>query len=347
MIQGSTMARKGAYYGRELSIIKCVFYSLNRSYTHVNGRSYVTFEYWEPEFHREYVVELLKKIGFFTRIPPGDRDPRWKSYSKAKTKEYLYVTKFDIKKLPYYEERRELYHTENDRLIYRSYDWYNRDIEQDLKIIIAEHKKYEQSLPPPAQEDSNNFAEQEDSNNFTEKEDSNNFTEKEDSNNFTEKEDLNIFTTEQEDLNIFTTEQEDLNIFTTEQEGKKMSKIQAMSKKALEQNKKAFKLAARLQAGEIALVQFKNMVLKKVPMLSVFADEPWMDIVIANMAGLALQQVSSPKAEIISDSLIQYATYQMLKSFNITQMINEILSGIDTSMIGDVSQEIVIEPEND
>jgi len=123
----------------------------------------------------------------------------------------------------------------------------------------------------------------------------------------------------------------------TQKEGKEMtSKITNMASTTMDINKDAVKLAAKLEVGKVATQTIGKAVKKQLPMMiRGYADSPFYNIVIANMAGIALREfaANNEKAQIVSEAMIQSAAVEMVSSFNIDQMIGDMLEDIDISKI--------------
>ena len=123
----------------------------------------------------------------------------------------------------------------------------------------------------------------------------------------------------------------------TQKEGKEMtSKITNIASTTMDINKDAVKLAAKLEVGKVATAQLKKIVKPKLPMMvRGYADSPLFDIVLANAVGIALREYAqgNEKAQIVSEAMIQSAAVEMVSSFNINDMVNEMLENIDVSKI--------------
>lgn len=110
------------------------------------------------------------------------------------------------------------------------------------------------------------------------------------------------------------------------------SKIAVMTKK----NASALKAAGKIEAGQIAINRITKMIGPKLPMmLRGYADTPVARIVIANLFSLAVQQYApnNEKAQLISDAMMEGAMLEFVKSFNLDQMLDGVLDGIDMSKL--------------
>lgn len=118
---------------------------------------------------------------------------------------------------------------------------------------------------------------------------------------------------------------------TTENKGKNtMTKIANI----VAANKSAVVNAAKLEAGKIALTQITKVAAKKAPfMIKGYIDTPIGRVVIANLLSVAVDQYapSNPKAKAVAGAAMEAAMLEMVQSFNIAEMIDEMVKGIDIS----------------
>lgn len=122
-----------------------------------------------------------------------------------------------------------------------------------------------------------------------------------------------------------------VNTQTTENKGKNtMTKIANI----VAANKSAAVNAAKLEAGKIALTQITKVAAKKAPfMIKGYIDTPIGRVVIANLLGVAVDQYapSNQKAKAVAGAAMEAAMLEMVQSFNIAEMIDEMVKGIDIS----------------
>ncbi|WCZ57036.1 hypothetical protein K15_008 [Salmonella phage Kenya-K15] len=122
-----------------------------------------------------------------------------------------------------------------------------------------------------------------------------------------------------------------VNTQTTENKGKNtMTKIANI----VAANKSAVVNAAKLEAGKIALTQITKVAAKKAPfMIKGYIDTPIGRVVIANLLSVAVDQYapSNQKAKAVADAAMEAAMLEMVQSFNIAEMIDEMVKGIDIS----------------
>ncbi|QIN92777.1 hypothetical protein HWD12_gp102 [Phage NBSal003] len=141
------------------------------------------------------------------------------------------------------------------------------------------------------------------------------------------------FWKEEEDQPIDNMEKHAVNSNTqiTENKGKNtMTKIANI----VAANKSAVVNAAKLEAGKIALTQITKVAAKKAPfMIKGYIDTPVGRVVIANLLSVAVDQYapSNQKAKAVAGAAMEAAMLEMVQSFNIAEMIDEMVKGIDIS----------------
>ncbi len=122
-----------------------------------------------------------------------------------------------------------------------------------------------------------------------------------------------------------------VNTQTTENKGKNtMTKIANI----VAANKSAVVNAAKLEAGKIALTQITKVAAKKAPfMIKGYIDTPIGRVVIANLLSVAVDQYapSNQKAKAVAGAAMEAAMLEMVQSFNIAEVIDEMVKGIDIS----------------
>lgn len=122
-----------------------------------------------------------------------------------------------------------------------------------------------------------------------------------------------------------------VNTQITENKGKNtMTKIANI----VAANKSAVINAAKLEAGKIALTQITKVAAKKAPfMIKGYIDTPIGRVVIANLLSVAVDQYapSNQKAKAVAGAAMEAAMLEMVQSFNIAEMIDEMVKGIDIS----------------
>ncbi|BEU76236.1 hypothetical protein Shin27_0330 [Escherichia coli phage Shin27] len=120
------------------------------------------------------------------------------------------------------------------------------------------------------------------------------------------------------------------NAQTTENKGNIMSKVSSI----VAANKSAVVNAAKLEAGKIALTQITKVAAKKAPfMIKGYIDTPIGRVVIANLLSVAVDQYAptNAKAKAVAGAAMEAAMLEMVQSFNIAEMIDEMVKGIDIS----------------
>lgn len=145
---------------------------------------------------------------------------------------------------------------------------------------------------------------------------------------FWKDEDQPIDNTEKHAVNSNT---QSVNTQITENKGKNtMTKIANI----VAANKSAVVNAAKLEAGKIALTQITKVAAKKAPfMIKGYIDTPIGRVVIANLLSIAVDQYapSNQKAKAVAGAAMEAAMLEMVQSFNIAEMIDEMVKGIDIS----------------
>ena len=115
-----------------------------------------------------------------------------------------------------------------------------------------------------------------------------------------------------------------------------MSKITKIAEDTVQVNKEAMVLAAKLEVGKVATAQLKKVVIPKLPyMARGYADSPLFDIALANVVGIALREyaLGNEKAQIVSEAMIQSAAVEMMSSFDLNGMIDDMLENVDVSKL--------------
>lgn len=139
---------------------------------------------------------------------------------------------------------------------------------------------------------------------------------------------ISIDNTEKHVVNSNT---QSVNTQTTENKGKNtMTKIANI----VAANKSAVVNAAKLEAGKIALTQITKVAAKKAPfMIKGYIDTPIGRVVIANLLSVAVDQYAptNQKAKAVVGAAMEAAMLEMVQSFNIAEMIDEMVKGIDIS----------------
>lgn len=132
---------------------------------------------------------------------------------------------------------------------------------------------------------------------------------------------------------------------TTENKGNNtMSKVTAI----VAANKSAAATAAKLEAGKVALTQLTKVAAKALPsgMAGMFAkqylDTPVGRVVVANLLNLAIEQYApnNQKARIVAKAAMDAAMLEVVQSFNISEMIDKAIEGINIdALTANISEE--------
>lgn len=101
-------------------------------------------------------------------------------------------------------------------------------------------------------------------------------------------------------------------------------------------NKNAAVNAAKLEAGSIVLKKVSGIAASKAPfMVRGYVDTAVGRVVIANLLNFAVSQYApnNRKAVIAADAAIQAAMLELVQSFNVGEMIDEVLKGVNLSSL--------------
>jgi hypothetical protein len=108
----------------------------------------------------------------------------------------------------------------------------------------------------------------------------------------------------------------------------------------LSANTSAVKLSAKITVGNILNDRVAAIVVPKLPMMVrvMASGEPAITkAVLANLVSVAIIQFApeNEKATLAADAMISAAMLEFAGSFNIEAMINEVIDGLDLSVLGD------------
>ena len=116
----------------------------------------------------------------------------------------------------------------------------------------------------------------------------------------------------------------------TKMEEKTMSKVNAI----VTANKSAAQTAVRIEAGNIALDKLGKLIAPRMPFgTASYIKTPLGKVVMANLISFAIQQYAgnNPKAKIISEAVMEAAALELVQSFNIGAMIDDLVSSVNLS----------------
>jgi len=108
--------------------------------------------------------------------------------------------------------------------------------------------------------------------------------------------------------------------------------LKEVSQLILDGNQEAFKSNAKRRAGKMFNQRAIALIKPKLPMMvRGYAEEPLGEFVIANMIAAAIIKFgyTNDKLIFLADAGIQAASDDLLDSFNIEEMINELIDGIE------------------
>ena len=111
-------------------------------------------------------------------------------------------------------------------------------------------------------------------------------------------------------------------------------KITEVTSAIMDQNKESFKTSAKRRTGKLFNDRLVSLVKPKLPMaVRGYAESELGRYVLTNLFAAALIKFgyNNDKLILLAEAGIDDATDQFLGSFNIEEMINELIDGIDTS----------------
>lgn len=111
----------------------------------------------------------------------------------------------------------------------------------------------------------------------------------------------------------------------------------------VEGNKSAFKANAARRAGQIFNERVRGAIVPQLPLLvRAYADQAWFKFVIANAVAGAVVKFghTNEKLLILADAGVNAANDEFLGSFNLEEMVNGIIDGIDTSGLTTATEDV-------
>ncbi len=108
-------------------------------------------------------------------------------------------------------------------------------------------------------------------------------------------------------------------------------------------NKSAFKANTSRRAGQIFNDRIIGMVAPKLPMMvRGYKDEPWFKFVLANAVAGAVIKFghTNDKLLMLADAGVSAANDEFLGSFNLEEMVNSVIDGIDTSGLTSTTNDV-------
>jgi hypothetical protein len=100
----------------------------------------------------------------------------------------------------------------------------------------------------------------------------------------------------------------------------------------LDQNKDAAKLAAELEVGKTATALVASQLKGRLPeALEAYSEHPVFNIAVANATAAAIKHFCpcNNKAVTIADAMVQSSMVEMVASFDVAGMVEELVSGIN------------------
>ena len=99
----------------------------------------------------------------------------------------------------------------------------------------------------------------------------------------------------------------------------------------MDNNKAAAIMAAEITAGKVLNNKVVSIIKPKMPMMvRGYMDSPLASVAIANLVGIALKQYmpNNDKATKVSELMLNASALQLMESFNIEQLLDELLAGV-------------------
>lgn len=130
------------------------------------------------------------------------------------------------------------------------------------------------------------------------------------------------------------TETLDITPNTFETGALQMNTIKSTATAIVAANKNAAVNAAKLEAGSIVLKKVSGIAASKAPfMIRGYVDTAIGRVVIANLLNFAVSQYApnNRKAVVAADAAMQAAMLELVQSFNVGEMIDEVLKGVNLS----------------
>ena len=118
--------------------------------------------------------------------------------------------------------------------------------------------------------------------------------------------------------------------------------IQETASVLMDANKTALKANASRRAGQIFNERVRNLIKPRLPMMARgYADEPWFQFLVANAVAGALIKFGSTneKLLLLADAGVNAANDEFLSSFNLEELVNQLIDGIDVSGLTNAANE--------
>ncbi len=135
------------------------------------------------------------------------------------------------------------------------------------------------------------------------------------------------------------------NVAITKSENKtgevKMSTVKTTANAVIAANKSSAVNAAKIEAGTIVINRVVKLLKPKMPFgTSGMLDSPVGRVALANVVNILIEQYASnnPKAKVISGAVMDAAMLQMVQSFNIGQLVEDLISGVDISGFTEIKE---------
>lgn len=120
----------------------------------------------------------------------------------------------------------------------------------------------------------------------------------------------------------------------SKQEDKPMNTIKTTATNVLAANKESAVNAAKIEAGGIVINRAVKLIKHKMPFgTASMIDSPIGRVALANVIALVVEQYAprNEKAKLLSGAVMDAAMLQLVQSFNISALIDDLISGVDVS----------------
>lgn len=108
-------------------------------------------------------------------------------------------------------------------------------------------------------------------------------------------------------------------------------------------NKEAFKASAKMRTGKMINKRVVGAIAPKLPlMVRAYAQTDLGEAVIANIVAMGVIKYlpNNEKAVLAADAMITGAADEFLGSFNLEAMVDDVLDGIDLSVLKDTTDDV-------
>lgn len=130
----------------------------------------------------------------------------------------------------------------------------------------------------------------------------------------------------------------------------KMNNVKNTATAVIAANKSSAVNAAKIEAGTIVINRAVKLLKPKMPFGTAgMLDSPVGRVALANVVNILVEQYASnnPKAKVISGAVMDAAMLQMVQSFNIGALVDDLISGVDISGFTEINETVTTAHELD